>query len=446
MNMKRITFVLALCLAMLGCKKEQQPIDPSQGNGQLKLALSASDETFEIETKAGETPMVTPSDFSVDITDADGESVAKYDSYTDMPDALNIEAGEYTIEAKNGNLISAAFDSPWFYGKTDATVKVGKATQASVECKINNVKLTIDYTEKFLSKLKDVKVTASSIYDNSNPASPKSGILYYDVEETRAGWFAQPYNGVITIYITGVNVSNGREVSLSTSISEVEARQWRKVTLDVKTSGDIFVDIVIDETVLEMPDTNIVVPDNNDILDNNGDNGNWEGGDPEVDPDPDPKELPSITGSAFGAEGSSEAFDIDEVVEFNLNDDKVLDILIASEAEGGIGNLFLTIESDVLTEFLESDILQIYGEIDLANPDTDAAWYSMFQDPMIGIIDAENPIAGKSEHIFSVGALMQLLGGLPGASGASHKFILRVVDANGETSKTLTIALSGTIG
>lgn len=452
--MKKLTVLLGLALAMVGCKSDETTNqDPTVESGSISFALSATEETYVVETKTSESDVPSLSEFSVDIIDQSGVSQVSYSSYTDMPDLVTVEAGTYTIEAKNGSLLSAGFDSPWYYGSTTAAVTVAQITSAQVECKISNVKLTIEYTDTFLSTLSDVEVTVSSVYDNSDAASPKAGVLSYDVEETRAGWFAEPYNGVISIYIAAVNARTGENVSLSTSISDVEARQWRKVNLDVKTSGDITLDIIIDETILEMPETTITVPDDNDIIDNNGDNGSWDDPNPDPEPEPDPEpdpepetgDSPTIEGSAFGTESSSVAYDIDEVVNFNLSEDTILDILIKSEAEGGIGNLFLTIESDVLTEFLESDMLQIYGEIDLANPDTEAAWYEMFQDSMIGIIDPDEPIAGKQEHIFSVGPLMSLLGILPGASGASHYFHLRVVDANGETQKTLTIALSGEV-
>lgn len=446
--MKRVTLILALALSVVGCKRKTEPVNPDSSKGNIEFKLEASTDTYVVETKAsGETatvPAVPLSEFGVVAYNEQGAEAFKYDSFTSMPDAVTVDAGRYSIKASNGKLKSAGFDSPWFYGSTDAVVNVGQTTFASIECAISNVKLTIDYTDKFKSMLENVKITVSSIYDNSDPANPGVGALAFGIDETRASWYAAPYNGIITIYITGTNVKNGSPVNLKAQIADVEARQWRKVNIDIKTSGDISLSLNVNEEILVLPEITVIVPDGDDIIDNNGDNGNWEqepGGDVE-EPKPDVK-LPSITGLAFGNDESSAPFNLNEVVNFTIGEDTVLDILIESEV--GIKNLFLLIESEALTNHPDqgnilAGVLGINGEIDLANPEAGSVWADMFaQDPIL-LIDPEHPIAGKTSHDFRVGGLMSLLGSV-GGSGASHTFTLRVVDENGEVAQPLVIAL-----
>lgn len=445
--MKKLTLLFAVALALISCNDRviyPTDVDPS-GAGALTLSLGASEETYVIETKADDNT-IDLSEFGVEIIDSEGTVQVSYDSYTSMPDEVSLEAGIYTICAKNGSLKSAGFDSPWYYGEQKVAIAVGETTSSTVTCEICNVKLTIDYSDTFKENLTDVLVTVTSVYDNSNSTEPLSGVLRYTVDEDRAGWFAEPYNGQMSLYVRATTVSGGEDISLSTYITGVEARQWRKVNLDVQTSGDIDLEITIDDSVVEMPDVDITVPDDNDIIDNNGDDGNWEdngGGEEPENPEPPVTSTePTITGSALGTEESNAPFDIDQTVNYEVGVQTVLDILIESQAEGGIQNLYLSISSDTLDAIL-SGLFGITGEIDLANPTGEEGWYSTFSDDMIGIIDPDVPIAGKSAHTFSVGPLMELLGGLTGSEVTEHEFCLRVVDANGEESKTLYLSLTG---
>ena len=112
---------------------------------------------------------------------------------------------------------------------------------------------------------------------------------------------------------------------------------------------------------------------------------------------------------------------------------KILDVIMSSYNDGGIKNLFLEIKSNnpMLGGIFPT-------EMDLANPEEGSEWAGLFLDPSIGILDPNVPIKGKTEHIFSVGGLMGMLSEISMA-GDSHKFSIRVVDAGGSTSATLTI-------
>ncbi len=432
--MKKILFLFLILTLAASCSGDGlSKVNDDSGMGKLTFSIPIiNDEIVVMGSRASSSDPLT---FTVNIYKSSGDLYASYPSFGDMPDVIEIESGTYVVEAYSGTFKAAEWDYPHYSGSTAVSVEAGQTAKAEINCMIDNVKLTVSYSERMKTTLKDIDVTATTLYDELEPTS--SGILHYDVNELRAGWLASPYDEQIKLYIKGTNVNTGNLVSNSTVLSGVEARQWRKLSLDLKTSGDLDIEITVDDTIVEMPDENIVIPDDNDIIDNNGDDGNWDE-DGEEEPTSD---LPTIVGSAFGTADNNAPYNIDEVVEFNVDVHNVLDVQMESKDSEGITNLFLTIESDALKDILVS-ILGIEGEIDLANPDTEAEWYTMFQDPTIGILDPEVPIKGKTSHTFSVGGLMSLLGGLPGGVGAEHKFHIRLVDANGETAKTLTIALS----
>lgn len=439
--MKKFALLTLLGLSLAACTQTvdpdvNKPVGPSDGSGALRIGIASESDITVVETRSNENANIN--DFSIDIIDAGGMSYAKYASYSQVPAEVALPAGHYSIAATSGKMKSAAFDEPHFSGLKAFDVEVGKTAEVTVSCVITNVKVTIGYSAKILETLTDIKASVTSAYDGSDET--KVGRLNFTPTETRAGWFAKPANKEITVYVTGKNKVNGSVVTQTATLSKVEARQWRKVTLDIKTSGGVDVEISVDGTVVEAPNVDITLPDSDDVIDNNGDEGNWEEK-PEPDqPEPPLSNKPIITGSAFGTIGANVPFDIDKEVIFKVEADEVLDVLLASQVETGITNLFLTIESEALKEVL-SGLLGITGEIDLANPDVSSVWYEMFCSTELGILDPAVPIKGKKSHTFSVGGMMGLLGGLPGATDSPHKFHIRLVDANGETAKTLTIKL-----
>lgn len=444
--MKKLFILCAMALTVVGCGGDpKDPIDPKPDgeNGMIRIVLAPKDELNVVVSKAAQgadTKADTKADtdlgsFAVVIKDSKGESYSSYASYSEIPAELAMPEGDYVIEARNGQEKSAGFDMPHYYGASPLKVEVGKTVDVNVQCLLTNVKVTVVYTSEMLTALRDVKVNVMSKYDATN--SDKVGYLQYTVDEKRAGWFAVPHDKSMEVQVEGFNRSTDERVSHSIKLNGVAARQWRQVTVNVLTSGGAGVGIVLDTTTISRPDDNISIPDSEDVIDNNGDNGNWEDGtDPEV---PDVPRPPTVIGSSL--EGSP--FDIDDVVSIVIADgvNNVLDVEMKSTHKDGIGNLFLTIESEALKDLLES-VLGITGEIDLANPVAGSQWKAMFEDPMIGLLDPAVPIKGKQSHMFSVGPLMSLLGALPGAFDAPHNFHLRVVDGNGETVKTLVIELS----
>lgn len=433
--MKKVLILVACSLALCGCGGTSPDINPpSAGSGTLKIALTPKDDLATISAGAPATKAdAAVGDFGVVIKNATtGENYASYASYSDVPSELSIPAGTYSIEARNGAMKSAAFDAPSYYGSSPLTMAVGESQSINVTCQIINIKVTVAFKPNILNTLKDVTATVKSEYEVG-----KLGALTYSADEKRAGWFAPPAAKTMSVNVSGIHKQTEEVISQNLTLSNVSGRQWRQVNVDIRTSGSAGIEIDIDDEILIMPEDDVYIPDGEDVIDNNGDNGNWEEGE---DPDPEGPagKLPTIIGSSF--EGSP--FDIDEPVTVTLNGENELDVMFKSTHTGGIQNLFLTIESEALKDILVS-LLGITGEIDLANPPAvgTAMWVEMFQDPMIGILDPSVPIKGKKEHKFAVGPLMGLLGGLPGALDSPHQFHIRVVDGNGTTSKTLTINL-----
>lgn len=445
---KRLTLFTVTAILAASCQSTNSSGITDGEDGTLSLSLNPTSEIVEVSSTKVSDYVVT-SDFKVDIVDSYGTNYVSYASYDDVPSQIKLPEGKYTVVAETDDFYSAAYDSPYFYGSDDIAILSGSSESMEIVCAIGNVKVSVDYSDELLTSMENIVVVITSKYDASDLT--KIGVLKFEpVEdgaepEYEAGWYAVPYNGELDVYVSAKNKNTGTEITTTSKLQAVTARQWRKVTVDLTTSGSIGLDITIDDTLEEQDDVDVMIPDNNDIIDNNGDNGNWDSED-DKDEDPDPSEpqvdpVPTVEGMALGTEALNSSFDIDEIIYFKITEgyDK-LDVLMKSTAEGGFTALKLKIESDALTDLLAA--IGITDEIDLANPDTEASWYGLFC--TLGIINTKSPIVGKTEHTFSVGSLMSLLWEViqgQSTQDDTHLFHLTPVDANGETPITLSIIL-----
>lgn len=420
MKKNKIVALTVALLGLWGCGQEGlNGTGVAQGEGRVQLTLEPG-ATIVVLTKASSTVDVAA--FGVKISNSKGEEKKNYSSYSEVPAELALEAGDYVMTAGNNGLQKgAAFDRPYYAGTAPFSIKVGEITPVKVVCDLKSTGVELSYSETILNQVTDMSVSVSVT----------DGNLFYNKNEKRTGWFPIPQDGKMMITLRGKR--NGTDFSSSQTISNVTAKQLRRITLDIKTSGSSETFITIDKEII-IKDVTIAVPDSDDVIDNNGDEGSWEEG---GDPTPEPSGAPTIIGKSF----NGQAFDIDQAVTIDKSI-KILDVQMSSKAAGGIQSLMLEIESELLKDALEG-LFGITGPIDLANPPQGAnapAWVASFT--LMGILDPNIPIKGKAEHLFSVGELMLLLTDLDQVGGTPNLFKLTVVDANGTTAKTLTVIVA----
>lgn len=417
--MKKLIYLFIAVIAMGACT--ENPGDSSgQSNkktGKLTMSVKAEND-FAASLKAVADPALA--DFAIVIRTSEGIEWRRWDSYGSGITVEDIPEGNYTIEALHGTNAAAAWDAPYYFGKSAFSINAGQTTEAAVTATINNAKVTLTYTEKLIDQVDNIAVVVTG---------KDGGVLNYTPAESRDGYFAVPDNGIISIAVTGTRKSNGDPLQINSKITSVQAAKWYKVNLDlVSTSGTGNVQLGIDKTLVEK-DQNIEIPEEDDIT---------NGGGTTPDPDPEPTPAPSIIGASF----NGTQFDIDQMVTITPADIEaggeagvVLDVLIG--AESGISNLNVEIISETLPEEMLS-AMGLWGVFDMANP-TELAEKSLSE---LKLIDTANPIKGNKSHTFSVGGFMSLLSSVGGA-GFEHTFKIEVVDANGnKTTKALKIYLT----
>lgn len=154
--------LLITCAAILfGCQDESNSLN---NVGYLRLAVS---ESGQLNTRAYD-----PKIMHVEIQTEDGEIVKQTNDLDEWDgEVFELPVGNYGIIAySNDYQEEPAFNSPYYYGDTTVQVKANTETSAKVDCKIANVKVTVNYSEDFKTTFagRDIFVTVGSADEKSS--------------------------------------------------------------------------------------------------------------------------------------------------------------------------------------------------------------------------------------------------------------------------------------
>jgi hypothetical protein len=171
------THVIGLFILLaLACHKEDLVQEKPSGTLKLKIGLyiSITQEDQHLKSTSG------TENFKVVIYTAAGQAVRTYDRAADMPDEIRLETGSYYVTASSDNDLPAAFNNPWYFGKSDNfTVTPGGTQSIVVTCELANSVVTVQFSDNIRNLFATYQATVSSA----------EGSLLFGKNENRAGYF-----------------------------------------------------------------------------------------------------------------------------------------------------------------------------------------------------------------------------------------------------------------
>lgn len=397
--------LLVIGIMSLSCMKQQSP-EPEKPEAkgivsfakiQVSVDLSAKDEQT---TKANE--VLDPDKFYVTLINKRDNSVIGEWVKAEMPEQLEVFSGEYEIRCTNLLTHKAAeWDQPVYTGTQTFKVAEGATTTVdNIICKLANMSVKVEYGEQLVADMLSYQVAVTN----------NRGILTYKSTETRKGYFDA---GVLVASLQGTR-KDGTAITKVITIPGGTAGDAHVIKFDVNTKGTAVIGIKVDLTVNDKV-VKVEIEDDGTIVDPDPDP------EPNPDPDPDPQpQQPSIAGVGF---------DISQTMTFPSGTEKVVDVKVLAP-NGGIKTLDVVIDSPTLGPLLDG--LGIPTNLDLVTPTPEVK--KLLQD--LKLIGTE-PVAGKTEFQFSIGAFMPLL------PIGTHKFKVVLVDEGGsQATETLTIIVT----
>lgn len=176
--MKNI-YLIAVCLItlnLISCQKEETP-SPSE-TGSLIIEVDLYLKVNEINNVLKSTAQTE--NFKVTIYAVDGTPVQVFENASDMPAVIELETGDYYVEAHSDNNLPAAFENPYYYGVSDV-FSISSNTQQSVlvSCELANTIVSVVYSTNIISSFSSYATTVSS----------NEGSLVFAETESRLGYF-----------------------------------------------------------------------------------------------------------------------------------------------------------------------------------------------------------------------------------------------------------------
>lgn len=176
--MKKTTFLgtFLILLLMISCQKEEPTVQKESGN--LLLHIKSAIQVNEVSNHLKAAPELE--DFKVTIYQSDGTELLVFDSTSVRPDTIELEVGEYYVEAHSDNNLPAEFDNPYYYGISEVFT-IGSNTEHSiiVNCLLANTMVSVLYSDPVMGGFSDYQTTVSSDLDS----------LVFLMGETRMGYF-----------------------------------------------------------------------------------------------------------------------------------------------------------------------------------------------------------------------------------------------------------------
>ena len=415
--------LLAGMLAFTACHSEVME-GQSTGKGELNLASMTAEVNTEVETVYLGSRAESGTDFSnyiVTVYDAQSQKVNQW-KYSEMPEIVSLAVGTCTVEVTSAEAPANGFDIPYYKGSTTCEIKENEIVDVPViTCKLANMMFSVEYDEEFKSKMSEDVVTTITVGDNS---------LEIPGSETRKAYLVAPGGETTSVTVTLKGTIDGEAIDYSerfdvkTGVHNVIKYDFVPVSDGTGDGSTLKVAINVDSSLTGSDEVIGVNPGEEPGIDDFPEGGGEEPGDGDGE-----QNMPTIVGSNF----YGSPFDISKDVlnvSIKTDMDNPIPLQVTLSAPNGIAHVYVTIDSETLTEDLLTEV-NLAKNFDLAEPgDLESGLNNL------GLPTGQKVI-GQETVLFDITNFTPLLGMF---GVATHNFIIRLVDLqNLEVTQTLKI-------
>lgn len=235
--MKRNWYIFIICCLLVifsACQKEEELTH--NATGYLRLGLEVNTSSITRAEAA-----YNPKQLAVQIINASDEVVEETTNFETnwQGKAIELPVGTYTVKASSAGFdgTSSGFDKPYYAGSTQVTVKSEKSANATIECTLANVKVTVNFDQTF----KDAFTGAEVEIDDKAGDAGISPLDFIMNQTTQSGYF--PVTDLkATVSATNKNGVTNTQVN---EITDVKARDHYILNYKVgeTTGGNVTVEV-----------------------------------------------------------------------------------------------------------------------------------------------------------------------------------------------------------
>lgn len=233
----RFLAYIIVCLFFVDSCQREDP-EPVKPKGLLEVNIGLFMNVTEVNSHLKST--LGAEDFKVIICNTAGEEVIAFERASEMPAEIELEIGNYYVAAHSDNNSPAAFENPYYYGKSDPfTIIAGSSHTATVNCELANTMVSVIYSENIKNNFTGYTTTVSN----------SAGSLTFTAAETRAGFF-QPLPLSISAVLTREKSDGSVETTtLTGAIASPQPKKHYEIHIDAAGgTGTLLFEINLDES------------------------------------------------------------------------------------------------------------------------------------------------------------------------------------------------------
>ncbi|MEQ8556383.1 MAG: DUF4493 domain-containing protein [Cyclobacteriaceae bacterium] len=259
--MKSIYLLLGLAMCLLSCNRQDQETPEPTDFGYLSMNISVS---ITSEPASGRVAAVPTDDWKVTIFDASDDSeVVVFDPYSSAPSEVQLPTGEYYVEAHSNNFMEAAFENPYYFGRSaNFMIDKEELTPIDINAELANSKVAINYSSNVTSTFNQ--------YTGAVTVVSTGATLPYAQGETREGYFvSEPLAVVVDLSYTKLD---GTFITRQFTASiDAQPKTLYSINVDATLEdGEIVLNINVDESFnteeINIGDIVVVTPDPNTAI------------------------------------------------------------------------------------------------------------------------------------------------------------------------------------
>lgn len=153
MKLQNTLLAGAIAIAALSSCCNEDAFDAMEQTGKMQLAVDIAKPqkraTYEV------------TDFPVIIYNAAGTQVYSYNTVAEVPANIILEVGNYNVESHTPGAISKKMAAPYYKGVQDVEILKDITSQVDVICKMQNSKITVNYSDEFRSVFSTWEITVN---------------------------------------------------------------------------------------------------------------------------------------------------------------------------------------------------------------------------------------------------------------------------------------------
>ncbi|MEG2493229.1 MAG: DUF4493 domain-containing protein [Rikenellaceae bacterium] len=248
-------FISVLSVALLlvsSCAIDNINDENGGKEGTLSLILTQNKELVYKGGQKGNDLFVTPdiADFKVLVFNSKNEQYASFPKFADMPSKTCLKEGSYTIVASHGANPPAAFNAPYFEGKSSFSIKGSDNTPLDLTCKVANVLVSVSYTDKFKAIFDQYSLDLMTEYTVNEQGDYES--LRFVGDDKRVGFVRVAPIVYLSVSLHKKSTDKSYRYGV-TPLKDVKGGEYYKLIFDTDVNGNAIVSITMNDETQNKP-------------------------------------------------------------------------------------------------------------------------------------------------------------------------------------------------